>query len=154
MLMDSKFQLRTRTSLEASLEPTTTHSYIFYAMTQSVYLIVREEVTREALREVLSSVGIEPVIVGRDLSEIRMRNAANNNGNNLVVLDVGMPNGWDFALYDELQALEPDLKVLLTTSYDKQEIDKFYPQEKPFTVLYKPYGAQTFLSMVRSILKH
>ncbi len=154
MLMDSRFQFRTHHTKNGRSEHTAMHSYNLYAMKQSVYLIVREEVTREALREVLRSVGIEPVIVGRELDEIRGRNVARNNGSSLAVLDVGIPNGWDFSLYEELQEMEPNLKVLVTTSYDKQEIEHLFPQDKTFSVLYKPYGAQTFISVVRSILKH
>lgn len=154
MLMDSRFQFGTRLLLDGNQQSSTSYSLEFYAMTHSVYLIVREEVTRDALREVLCSVGIDPIIVGRDLAEIRRKSACNSNGRSLAVIDVGLPNGWDFKLYNELQALRPNMKVLVTTSYDKQEIDQLYPQKVPFSVLYKPYGAQAFISVVRSILKH
>lgn len=154
MLIDSKFQFRSRATSGAGYETATVQSHLYYTMTEHVYLVVRDDVAREALREVLRSIGIEPVIVGRDLAEIRAKNNPGKNGKNLVVLDVGMPGGWDFALYEELRALRPGMRILVTTSYDQQDVERFYPQRKPFTVLYKPYGAQTFISVVRSMLNH
>ena len=71
----------------------------------------------------------------------------------LYMLDVGMTNSTDFAVYDDLYAIDPAVKVLVSTVHDEREINKLYAEKVPFQVLYKPFSAQSFVSKVENMLQ-
>lgn len=120
-------------------------------MTQSILLVAQDNFVQEALGDLLSSVGKVPIFAsnrdgGLTIYRQRRKEVA------LVVVDIGTSNVGDFLLYDDLKAVDPSVKVLVSTSHDAREVRQLYANDVPFQVLYKPYDAQLFITTVMKMV--
>ncbi|MBE2202232.1 MAG: response regulator [Anaerolinea sp.] len=116
-------------------------------MTQMILVIADDIFMQEALGDLLQYEGFTRV-VAKDRAEGLRIFCQRQKEVSLVVLDIGAANDVDFTLYDDLQAVDPSVKLLVSTSYDEREVKRRYREKVPFQVLYKPYDAQSFLDTV------
>ncbi len=116
-------------------------------MTQMILVIAQDMFMQEALGDLLQHEGFASVMA-KDRTEGLHVFRQRQDEVALVVLDVNATNQVDFTLYDDLQAVNPFVKVLVSTSYDEREVKRRYREKVPFQVLYKPYDAQLFLDTV------
>lgn len=118
-----------------------------FDMTQMILVIAQDMFMQEALGDLLQHEGFASVMA-KDRTEGLHVFRQRQDEVALVVLDVNATNQVDFTLYDDLQAVNPFVKVLVSTSYDEREVKRRYREKVPFQVLYKPYDAQLFLDTV------
>ena len=71
----------------------------------------------------------------------------------LALVDVMMPGMTGIELVKRLEALEPGLKVALTSGYSPDEVSSLIGEEgSSYRIFWKPYDLRIFLQMVRNVL--
>jgi len=70
-----------------------------------------------------------------------------------VVLDMTMPRKDGEETFHELRSIRPDIRVLISSGYNEQEVSRSFIDEKPFGYIQKPYDKQTLLAKVREVLE-
>ncbi len=117
----------------------------------TVLLVDDEETIRAIGSEMLKKLGYDVITAcdGREAAELysyqRDRIA-------FVVLDLTMPymNGED--TYRELRRINPEVKVIMTSGYNQQEITERFMGEGLAGFIQKPYRMSTLTNVVRNIM--
>lgn len=70
----------------------------------------------------------------------------------LVLLDLTMPQMDGQVVLERLRALDPDVKVILSSGYNEHEVVGRLTGQHPNGFLQKPYLVSTLLDMIRRTL--
>jgi CheY-like chemotaxis protein len=117
----------------------------------TILLVDDEAAVRRPLRQALGLCGYS-VIEARDGLEALRIHAQPDNRIDLVILDVKMPgmSGWD--VLSELKRRDPELPVILTSGYTKEDSTPPADGPPPDAFLPKPYDLADLTSQVRRFL--
>ncbi len=119
--------------------------------TSTVLLVEDEIAVREIVERTLGELGCHVLSAGRP-SEARMLFDASENGIDLLLTDVVMPGGLGTDLFTELQALDPDLKVLFMSGYPDRGVALLADLPDGSMFLQKPFTPSKLAERVRGIL--
>ena len=119
--------------------------------TETILLAEDNDAVRTLTQIVLSEFGYR-VIEAADGEEALKKFLDNQDTINLLIIDVIMPRKNGRAVYDEVKILRPDVKVLFTSGYPADLIQKEGVLEKGLNFLSKPSSPQALLRMVREVL--
>jgi len=103
-------------------------------------------------KEVLEALGYQ-VLVATDGLELVDLFKAHQNHIALIITDIMMPNLGGAGAVEIIRKIQPDIKIIFTTGYDKAEERLDNMQMQAETVLYKPYNIAELSSMIRKQLK-
>ena len=71
----------------------------------------------------------------------------------MALVDVMMPDMTGVELVKRLEALEPGLRVALTSGYSPDEVSSLTGQDASnYRIFWKPYDLRIFLQMIRNVL--
>jgi DNA-binding response OmpR family regulator len=70
----------------------------------------------------------------------------------LMVTDVVMPHMSGHELAERLRGLRPEMRVLYTSGYDEEAIERYGLQQDALTFLPKPFTPEGLASRVRDLL--
>ena len=118
------------------------------AMSGTVLIIDDEETVCMAVTDILGLDDIKTIAAynGRDGVAIYRERQADIS---IVVLDLSMP-GWSgqYTL-KELRTVNPQVCIILSSGYSKEDVVQQFDEETPTAFLSKPYGADDLLAVVR-----
>ncbi len=77
---------------------------------------------------------------------------ANSRDIQLVILDLSMPGLSGFEAYRRMKALNPRLRIVLSSGYCEEDVLEQYPGEKMDGLLQKPYSASLLVARVKELL--
>lgn len=119
--------------------------------TESILIVEDREDVAELAKTVLEDCGYKTTIAKSGAQALhRLESGAHFD---LVFSDVIMPGGMNgVVLARRIQGIYPDLKILLTTGYTENAIDRADERGQEFEVLSKPYLPSALASRVRRIL--
>src|SRR6267378_164732 len=119
--------------------------------TEIILLAEDNEGLREAAQEMLQRLGYRPILAsnGTDAIELFKRNLGHID---LVILDVVMPGLSGPAVYSQMAAIQPDLRVVFATGYTAETASLNSTLEKGVPILQKPYSMKNLGQIVRSTL--
>jgi two-component system NtrC family sensor kinase len=123
-----------------------------YSETSTVLLVEDETAVREIVERTLGEIGCHVLSAGRS-SEARVLFDASENGIDLLLTDVVMPGGLGTELFNELHALDPDLKVLFMSGYPDRGAAQLADLPDGSMFLQKPFTPSKLAERVRSILQ-
>jgi len=117
--------------------------------TETILLVVDEDITREATSELLSGFGyrVLQAASGEEALQIHEREQGNVQ---LVLTDLGMPGMGGEALLTELSRLNPGLKLLVASGY--AGMAKSSGVQKSDGFLAKPFTLPALLGLLREVL--
>jgi len=142
-------QARDEVPMETSLEPTSLSGY--HGEGQRILLVEDEGVVRQFASMALHEYSYEVVEAG---SAAEAATAHHDRGPfDLVLCDVVLPDESGLDLVEHLLALDPDLKVLLTSGYTDDRSQWSTIRDKGLPYLPKPYGLENLLRAVRRALR-
>jgi CheY-like chemotaxis protein len=121
--------------------------------TGSVLVVENEPFMREAVEDILDSVGIK-VFSAKDGHEGVATYLSNKEKIDLVILDLRLPGLTGAEILQMLRSINPLVKVVVASGYDEQEIKRQLKGQVTSSILRKPYNADTLLSTVQTILGH
>lgn len=119
-------------------------------MFDTVLVVENETYILEAMAAILDSVGIESLTAQSGQEGLSLFQK-HHQEIELVILDWHLPGdiGGNEVIH-RLQAIDPAVKVLISTGYDTRTIqDKLGDMATAVSILKKPYNAETLLSIVR-----
>jgi len=118
---------------------------------ETILIAEDEKFVRDAHSEFLTKHGytVLEAADGQDALQIFLEQKDNIA---LVLTDVIMPrkNGWE--LSEEIKKIKPEVKVIFTSGYSNEIIDKKELLEKGMDFLIKPVSPENLLKMIRKIL--
>lgn len=119
--------------------------------TRSVLVVENEPFMREAVEDILDSIGIE-VFSAQDGHEGIATYLSNKEKIDLVILDMRLPGLTGAEILQMLRSINPLVKVVVASGYDEQEIERQLKGQPTSSILRKPYNADTLLSTVQTVL--
>jgi CheY-like chemotaxis protein len=121
--------------------------------TGSILVVENEPFMREAVEDILDSVGID-VFSAKDGHEGIATYLSNKEQIELVILDLRLPGLTGAEILQMLRSINPLVKVIIASGYDEQEIERQLKGQVASSILRKPYNADTLLSTVQTVLGH
>ncbi len=122
-------------------------------MKQKQYILVidDEEAVREAVTDILDLEDL-PVLAANSGEEGVALYAQHHDEVGLVILDLSMPGLSGQQTLLRLKEINPDVQVLLSSGYSRQEVNGFFADLGVTGFLQKPYNALRLLEIVKSHL--
>lgn len=122
-------------------------------MNGSVLVIENEPLVLEALEDILDLVGLH-VVSAEDGEEGIAAYQEHKDEIELVILDMRLPGKDGPHILKALRAINPSVKVIVSSGYDEEEVAQRFMGQQPILILKKPYDAETLLAKVKSVLPH
>jgi nitrogen-specific signal transduction histidine kinase len=117
-----------------------------------ILLIDDEEPVREAVTDILDLQGVR-VLAAADgqagLALYREHRAAIR----LVLLDLSMPGMSGEETFRQLRALDPEVRIILSSGYDKSEVSARFAGQAPTGFVQKPYSVDDLTAAMRQHLE-
>jgi two-component system, cell cycle sensor histidine kinase and response regulator CckA len=108
---------------------------------------------REGVKEILEAEGYE--VIGAADGEDAINQFMQNDSItkiNLLILDVGMPKKNGREVYDRIRKVSPEVKVLFTSGYESEMIERKGVTANGAHFIIKPFSPPVLLSKVHEIL--
>ncbi|HYR86862.1 MAG TPA: response regulator, partial [Terriglobia bacterium] len=119
--------------------------------TETILVIDDEEVVQRAARSTLERLGYT-VILAEDGAKGIQRCRESGARISLVLLDLTMPGMPGEEVLERLEAMRPDLPVILSSGFNQMEVTRRLSGKGPASFLQKPYTARQLAEQVRSVL--
>jgi DNA-binding response OmpR family regulator len=116
-----------------------------------VLIIENDGWLREALAEILLIAGLK-VLTATNGHEGLTIYQEQRPSIDLIILDMNMPVMNGDETFRRLRRLDPQLRVLISSSCDKAEVDRRLDNPHSISFLHKPYRLTTLLDQVQTIL--
>lgn len=113
----------------------------------SVLIIENDNALREVLVELLDFSDVSSLNTPDGLEGIRLFEHYQNSID-LVVMDMGLPDKSGDVVVKELEAIRPDVKVIIISGQDKKKLDLQFAAQPNITVVQKPFDTFGFLDIV------
>ena len=115
----------------------------------TVLLVDDEETVRGIGREMLQELGFKVITAGdgREALEI----FENNPAINLVILDLTMPRMDGEQCFRELRQIRPDLKVVMSSGYNQQEVTQKFVGKGLAGFIQKPYNLSVLKASIMEV---
>jgi PAS domain S-box-containing protein len=123
-----------------------------YHASGKILLADDEETILNLGRRMLQRAGFE-VIVAADGREALEKFASDKDSLSLVILDLTMPYSDGETCYREMRLLKPDVKVILSSGYNEQDIVSRFAGKGLSGFVQKPYTMEELLGKVREALE-
>jgi signal transduction histidine kinase len=119
--------------------------------TETILLAEDNEGLRDAAQEMLQRLGYRTILAsnGTDAIELFKTNLGQID---LAILDIVMPGLSGPAVYSQITAIQPDLRVVFATGYTPETASLNSTLEKGVPILQKPYSMKNLGQIVRSTL--
>lgn len=118
--------------------------------TQNTVLIIDdEEAIREAVEDILSLYDV-PVIAAANGEQGLVLFSTHKATIGLVLLDLTLPGLKGEAVYYHLREINPDIPIIISSGYRRQNLGPTLPPDTPF--LPKPYDLAKLMETVRRFL--
>ncbi len=118
---------------------------------ETILIVDDEPALRESLAEILQWSGYEVIKAESGLSALNIFKIQKEKIN-LVITDIGMPVMDGIRLFEQMKAVDPDVKVLVATGYQGETSTDNLLRKGVVDILTKPYAAMEILQRVRRAL--
>jgi two-component system cell cycle sensor histidine kinase/response regulator CckA len=120
-------------------------------MPNTVLIVENEPFVLDAMEEILATIGFKSICV-RDGSRGIDTYKKHSNEIDIVILDMNLPGIEGPEVYQVMQRVNPDVKVIVSSGYDELDVAERFGEPRPASILKKPFNAQMLLDQVRSVL--
>jgi PAS domain S-box-containing protein len=119
--------------------------------TETILLAEDDETLRTMTRAILEEVGYT-VIAAVDGQDVVNKFKENKERIKLLLFDIIMPKKTGKEAYDEIRAIQPDIKILFQSGYAPDLVRQKLLLEGKMPVVFKPVTPMMLLKQVRSVL--
>jgi DNA-binding NtrC family response regulator len=120
-------------------------------MTHTVLIVENEPFVLNAMEEILATVGFK-LICAYDgtlgIAAYKERSAEID----LVILDMNLPGVAGPEVYQAMQGVNPHVKVIISSGYDERDVMERFGNQRPTSILKKPFNAQMLIDKVQTVL--
>ncbi len=118
---------------------------------KSILIIDDEAAIRDAATDILQEEGFEVAAAANGYEGIEIYRSQYQQ-TSVVLLDLKMPGINGKETYQELEKIQPDLKVIFTSGYSDSEVTALTSEFEGTTFLPKPYTAETLTKIIGQLL--
>ncbi len=117
-----------------------------------VLVVDDQEMVRNVATAMLEAEGFAVVTAteGREAIEIL---SSGSEEIECVILDLTMPQMDGRETFEELRRIQKDVRVILSSGYDEQDITARFPGDRPEGFLKKPYDSEQLVAKLREVLR-
>ncbi|RJP88126.1 MAG: response regulator [Desulfobacteraceae bacterium] len=119
---------------------------------ETILLVDDERIILEVARDMLEELGYQ-VIVADNGEEALKIFASGKNRIDLVVLDMKMPKMDGSATYDRLKAVDPGVRVILSSGYGLDDETEAILRKGCNGFIQKPFGIVQLATKIREVLE-
>ena len=119
--------------------------------TETILLAEDDETVRTMTREILEEFGYT-VIVAVDGQDVVNKFKENKDRIKLLLFDMIMPKKTGQEAYDEIRAIQPNIRILFQSGYAPDLVRQKVLLEGKMPVIFKPVTPKMLLKLVRSVL--
>ncbi|MDX8407444.1 MAG: response regulator [Mariprofundaceae bacterium] len=118
----------------------------------TVLIVDDETLIREVAHAMLKDIGFEIIeaIDGKEAVECYRQHQSEISA---VLLDMTMPQMDGKTCFAELKKINPDVRVLLSSGYSEQDINKLFADHTPAGFIQKPYMPESLQQKMEEILQ-
>lgn len=116
-------------------------------MSGFILIIENEAYVREALTDILEIVGLKAINTQNGREAITAFQSLQSSID-LVIMDMRLPDMDGTQILQELEAIQPNVKVIVASGEDKQKLLRQFSAHPNVSVLQKPYDMDTMLNNV------
>jgi CheY-like chemotaxis protein len=117
----------------------------------TVLVVDDEEIVRDVAQQTLEQAGYRVLTASNGAKGVRVF-VENKDEISLVLLDMTMPGLGGEESFRVLRGIRDDIRVLLSSGYDEQEVTSRFESPAPDGFVQKPYRPADLLAKVRDIL--
>jgi CheY-like chemotaxis protein len=114
-----------------------------------VLLVDDEETVRGLGREMLQELGFEAITADDGREALKL--FKNNPAINLVILDLTMPHMDGEQCFRELRQIRPDIKVIISSGYNEQEVTQKFVGKGLAGFIQKPYKLSVLKAAIMAV---
>jgi len=118
---------------------------------KNILVIDDEKNILDLIEDVLETAGYH-VLTAADGRKGIEQFKLHSNEIDLVVLDIVMPEVDGVECFHEIRAVRPDIKILLTSGFNKSEVKEELVKDGVQAYLAKPFNLTDFLNTVEAVL--
>ena len=118
---------------------------------ETILVVDDDEVVREATKEVLESIGYR-VLEAIDGEDAIRQFEANREVISLIITDVVMPKIGGVKAIEQIKEIDPDVKAIYSTGYNKDQIMQGEIPTSEFPILTKPFVVEDLSRVIREQL--
>jgi two-component system, cell cycle sensor histidine kinase and response regulator CckA len=118
-----------------------------------VLIIDDEMLVREALTDILETVGID-VLLAKNVQEGINLYRHHAHEIELVILDIRLPEMNGAHMLHYLRHMNPRLRAIVASGYDTSHIHQQFSHDPNVHILQKPFGMEGFLQAVKQALAY
>jgi two-component system, cell cycle sensor histidine kinase and response regulator CckA len=118
----------------------------------SILVIDDEQDVAEVAQEILETENFTVLVELNPIQGIE-RYKLHQNEIGVVLLDLTMPEMSGADVVDALRAMNPDVKIIISSGYSEQDVQKKVAVSKVAGFLHKPYPMQALLTIVNTVLQ-
>lgn len=116
-----------------------------------VLVIDDEEMVREAVSDILELAEIETLTATGGAEGLLLYHAYQDRIG-LVILDMRMPGMSGPETFEQLVAIDPDVRIVLSSGYNEADMTTFLATRQPVGFLQKPYDLKRLIQTVTEAL--
>ena len=120
-------------------------------MTNTVLIVENEPFVLGAMEEILDTVGFKSICV-RDGARGVAAYKEQSGEIDVVILDMNLPGMAGPEVYQAMQSVNPDVKVIISSGYDEHDVAAQFGELRLTSILKKPFNAKMLIDQVRSVL--
>lgn len=120
-------------------------------MINTILIVENEPFVLDAMEEILASGGFKSICVrdgNRGVATYQERSSEID----VVILDMNLPGMAGPEVYQLMQRVNPNVKVIVSSGYDEYDVIERFGEPRPTSILKKPFNAQMLLDRVQSVL--
>lgn len=120
-------------------------------MTNTVLIVENEPFVLDAMEEILATGGFRSICVrdgNRGVDTYKQRSGEID----VVILDMNLPGMAGPEVYQVMQRVNPNVKVIVSSGYDEQDVVERFGEPRPTSILKKPFNAKMLLDQVQFAL--
>lgn len=118
---------------------------------ETILIVDDEEVVRHLAKDVLKSLGYQVIVAANGEEAVRLYEEKSGDIN-LILLDMIMPQTGADKVYTNLKRVNPDVKVLFSSGYSRDQRVNQFLKEEGTNFIQKPYTMVSLAQVVRKTL--
>lgn len=120
-------------------------------MINTILIVENEPFVLDAMEEILASGGFKSIGV-RDGNRGVATYQEHSSEIDVVILDMNLPGMGGPEVYQLMQRVNPNVKVIVSSGYDEYDVIERFGATRPASILKKPFNAQMLLDRVQFVL--
>ncbi|MCP4358251.1 MAG: response regulator [Chloroflexi bacterium] len=129
----------------------TTPTQSIYDLNGSVLIIENDNLICNAINDILTSVGMQVLIANDGLTGETMYRQ-HQQEIDMVILDLRLPRQNGSVTLRHIREVNPNVNVMISSGHSIDEIEDQLGDQRPVTILSKPFNIDTLLNQVQKIL--